>query len=265
VALGAAVVALGVRVAADQSRQDRLERAADQVEVQMRISELAVGVDESVVLGVTVIGAGAPVRVGPPEVVPAELATVTVTGAPRTVASDIGGQVRLRLHPDCTQVRTAHRLDVAVPMTPASGREHVIRLPVPDGPDMLRRACGYLSPEEALTRLTWDPVVRGDRLQLRAGLRNDGRAPLSLAGVQAAGLSVRTDLALPVPLPPRGATVDLLLELRVTDCAAVRTEDPDGPLRAEVTDADDRAHQVVLPMSEPVAASYDGFVRQRCR
>jgi hypothetical protein len=108
-------------------------------------------------------------------------------------------------------------------------------------------------------------VVRGDRLQLRAGLRNDGRAPLSLAALQAAGLSVRTDLALPVPLPPRGATVDLLLELRVTDCAAARTEAPDGPLRAHVADADDQTHQVVLPMSEPVAASYDELVRQRCR
>jgi hypothetical protein len=261
--LGAVLVVLGIRIAADQARQDRLERAADRVDVQVSIGELGVGVDESVVLGITVLGTGAPVQVDRPGVRPAELATVMAIGAPRRVARDVGGQLRLRLHPDCTRVSAARRLDVEVPLTPASGRRHVLRVPVPDGPDMLRRACGYLSIDEALTNLTYAPVLHGAELQLRAGLRNDGRTPLSVTAVRAAGLSVAVAPPLPVALPPRGATVELLLELRVTDCAAVRTEVPGGPLRVLVADAAGHEHEAGLPMPEQ-GSTYDGFVRAHC-
>jgi hypothetical protein len=264
------LAALGVRLVHDQRRRDVTLEAANAVDAVVRINEAAVGAGGTVVLGIQVSGRGAQLRVDAPRVRPAGLARAQVIGAPTEVGADTGSQIRIHLQPDCGQAPTLVRVDVDVPITPESGKRHVVRLPFDEGPALVRRACGYLPVDEALTTTTYYPMVSADRLELHLGLRNDGREALTVTTLRAPGLSVAARL--PVQLLPRGRSVDVPLVLRVTDCAALRTTVRArrlpglraAALDAQVADASGRLHEVVLQLDEPIAATYRSFVTRRC-
>ena len=222
VVLGLLVVA-GNRWADDRHRRAVALRAADQVEAALRISEVGLGVGATVVVGIQVSGRGREARVDVPVLRPS-VAEVDVVGAPLTVAADRGSQIRLRLHPDCGRAPDLTELAFDLPITPLSGRRHLVPLPFPEGPDLVRRACGYLPTGEALTTSTdGTRLVRGRQLQVAAAVRNDGRQRLTVTGLRSPGLAV--DVQLPVQVLPGSPAAPILLVLRVTDCAAV----PDAP------------------------------------
>jgi hypothetical protein len=238
--------------------------AADQVDAVVRISESSVGLGGTVVVGVQVLGRGRELRVDRPRVRPDEF-RVEVIGAPVTVAADQGNQVRMHLLPNCSTARALTRLDIEVPITPASGRRHVLAVPFPNGPDLVRRACGYLPPDEALVVDTTNVVVSGQELHVRLLLRNDGRELLTVENVDGLGILAVEPVAtgLPVPLLPRGPSVDLQLALRVEDCKQARQLELDRPL---VLNADSESGDSVqaLPSFEAFTQQYRTWLARVC-
>jgi hypothetical protein len=211
-----------------------------------------------VVVGVQVVGRGGELRVDRPHVHPGML-RVDVVGAPLTVAADRGNQVRLRLLPRCASALTLTRLEIDLPVTPASGRQHQLRVPFPDGPALVRRACGYLPVDEALTVTTSRAAVSGQRLQVSFLVRNDGREPLTVRAVQAPGLEV-LEPGRPVPLPPGGRSVLLQVLLRATECSVVPQDGPGLSLQVE----GEGSAAELRPSFEPVAREYRAWRAAAC-
>lgn len=257
-----ALVALGLRLAADERRREVAVQAADQVDAVVRISESGIGAGGTVVVGVQVLGQGRELRVGRPRVRPGML-RVDVMGAPVTVGADRGNQVRLRLLPRCASAPGLTALDIEVPITPASGREHVRRIPFPNGPDLVRRACGYLPVAEALTVETVSAAVVGQHLRLSLLVRNDGRYLLTIREIGGIGMEAVAP-RLPVTLLPGAPPVALPLVLRVTDCGDV-PEDAAAhrPLILEVADEVDEPTQV-LPSFDTIADQYRTWRARSC-
>jgi hypothetical protein len=241
VVLGLLVAGLA-RLSADERRRERLERIADAVDVRTGIPTVGLGVDGSVVLGVQVTGKGADVSVGEPVLVPAHVAQLSAVGVPLEVGTGRGNVIRLRLRPDCPRVLNLSRVDLELPVTPASGRRHVLRIPFDRGAEMLRRACGYLPPEEALVTALAHPRVDGATMRLDVQLRNDARQAVTVSGVRSPGLEVRAPTA-PLTLAEEGAAT-LPLELRVIECLVT------GPLILVATTEGVASGEVSL--------SYDG-------
>ena len=250
---------LGGRLAHDERRHQAVLRAADAVAVDLIVNDWGTGVGGSAVVSVHVSGRGDEVRVDAPLLRPDVAARIEIVGAPLVVAADTGNQIRVRLQPDCRRVLGVDQLHLEVPVTPSSGRRHVLRVAFPQGPVLLRRACGFLPVEEALTTTTYYPLWSGERLQLHVGVRNDGRQPLQLVGLNAVGM--RLQIRLPVDLPARGATEDLPLVLQVLDCAAAGQVDA---LTAQLVDTAGKQHQVSLPIGEPNSVTFRWFVAHRC-
>ena len=257
VVLGLVVAGL-VRLSADQQRQDRLERVADAVDVRSAVSaDVGLGVGGTVVLGVQVTGTGARVRVGAPVLVPPYVAELSAVGAPLDVSAGRGSPIKLRLRPDCTKVLALPKVQLDLPMTPASGRLHVVRIAFARGPDMLRRACGYLPPDDALARALTDPRVDGERLLATLHLRNDGRRSMTVWGLRSPGLTV---LARPDRVTvPAGAAVAVLVELRVAAC------DDAGPLHLLANQEADPGGELLLAFEGGPGAALGALRARQCR
>ena len=251
---------LGARLVRDERRHLAAVRAADAVAAVLTVNDWGLGVGGTAVVSMHVSGRGAQVRVDAPLLRPDVATRTELVGAPLLVAADTGNQIRIRLQPDCSRVRALTRVDLDVPITPASGRRHLLRVPFPQGPVLFRRACGFLPVEEALTTTTYYPLWTGDRLQLHVGVRNDSREPLTLVSLGAPGLRVQTGL--PVVVPPQGDTVDLPLVLQVVDCAGLRRV---AALTAQLLDGTGRQHRVELQIGEPNSATFRWFVAQHCK
>jgi hypothetical protein len=257
-----ALVSLGLRVASDERRRHVALQAADEVDAVVRISEAAIGAGGTVVVGVQVLGQGRELRVDRPRVRPAPQ-RLDVVGAPITIAADRGNQIRLRLLPRCASALTLARLDIELPITPASGRQHRLRVPFPNGPALVRRACGYLPVDEAVTLTTSWAAVTGRLLHVSFALRNDGREPLVVSAVQGTGIEA-VGPRLPLPLPPGGPPVELPLVLRVTDCT-VRRADPRTDRSLSVLVAGEVSGvREIMPSLEPIAAEYLAWGRAAC-
>ena len=256
VVVGVLVAGL-VRLSNGQQRRERLERVADAVDVRTGVSGVGLGVGGTVVLGVQVTGTGADVRVETPALVPAYVADLSAVGVPLEVGTGRGNLIRLRLRPDCAKVLTLPTVQFDLPMTPASGHLHVVRIAFDRGPDMLRRACGFLPPDEALARALTGSRIDGDRLLAALSLRNDGRHPMTVWNLQSRGLVV---LARPeLVTVPAGGSVTLPLQLRVADC------DGTGPLLLLAIQEEDPAEQLRMAFEGDAATALDTLRARRCR
>jgi hypothetical protein len=257
--------ALGVRLLHDQHRHTAAAQAADQVEAVVKIDDAGVGIGGSVLVGIQVSGRGAKLTVGRPRVRPASLMTSRITGVPFTVSAGEGNAISVRLQPDCDRVAELTTVAFEVPVAPKSGKQRLLRLPFPRGPDLLRRACGYLPVDEALTTSAHSAIVKGpgERLSVEVLLRNDGRDLLTVTGVSAAGLAVTAQL--PVVVRPREPSVPLPLVLRVPDCGlAPRDLQASNALRVQVADGEGRVSEVVLSIEERVTTAYRAYRQKRC-
>jgi hypothetical protein len=259
------LVVLGVRLVNDQRSHQVALEAADAVEVALRLNETGVGVGASVLVGIQVSGRGGELRVDAPQVRSADVVEVSVTGAPTVVDAGTGQQIRLRLQPDCGRKPSEAALEVDVPVTPESGKRRVLHVPFPEGPDLLRRACGFLSADEALTTSAHFAIVEGpgERLVVQVLLRNDGRERLTVTGVAADGLDVTAEL--PVVVPPREKSVPWSLVLRLPDCGVAPHDlQATEPLRLQVADAQGRLTEVVLTIEDRVGTAYHAYRLKRC-
>lgn len=249
-----ALVALGLRVAADEHRRQVALQAADRVDAVARISEAAIGAGGTVIVGVQVLGQGRDLRVDRPRV-RADLLRIDVVGAPVTIGADQGNQIRLRLLPRCDPAPSVQRLDIELPITPASGHRRIKRVPFPTGPDLLRRACGYLPVEEAVTAETSRASVSGALLRVSFVLRNDGREPLWVRDVQAPGFGVVVP-GLPLPVPPGGPAVVVRVDLRAVDCTDVPADPVEERKLSLLVGGRSGEPVELLPSFEPIAGEY---------
>ena len=144
VAVAAAWV--GTQYAQDYRRHQAVELAADRVAVEIRVPHSALGYGPTVVVTVQVRGLGDPVRVDAPQPVPRDVGTSTVLGAPSTVGVDEGNMLLVRIRPDCARVAAVTAVAFEVPVTPASGRRHLLRAEAPGVVEVLRLACGLPLP-----------------------------------------------------------------------------------------------------------------------
>jgi hypothetical protein len=124
-----------------QERRAARDRAADRVDLTIAVTDVAFGFESTALVTVKVRGSGSRVRVDAPATLPREIATATWSGAPVSVGADEGNVIVLRLRPDCGRTRDVTSVALEVPVTPASGRRHLIRIAAPGLAEALHRVC----------------------------------------------------------------------------------------------------------------------------
>ena len=146
VLVAAAAGWVGAQYLEDYRQRQAVEAAADRVAVEIRVPHSALGYRSTVVVTVQVRGLGDPVRVDAPRPVPSSIGTSTTVGAPARVGVDEGNMMLVRIRPDCRRVAATDRVAFDVPVTPASGKRHVLRADAPGVVEVLRLSCA--SPRE---------------------------------------------------------------------------------------------------------------------
>jgi hypothetical protein len=155
-------------------------------------------------------------RLEPPVYEVSRLSTVVL---PAGAISEVGVQIA----PHCPGAPEPPALRLVLSVAPASGR--IREIPLALEPllvaDLVRQACGFLTPAQAV-----EPQVVGVtsqtryRVAFRLGLHNRSARPITLHDIVGVALSFGVQGGLPTVVPP-GGDVELMVEVSLPACGAL--------------------------------------------